>query len=81
MIDLNYGTIKGSILGHLLYAIYISPLFIIIQISNILGTPNEANWPSVTTMPDYGKIIFKDVPKNKASDCLLSRFPFKEDVN
>lgn len=26
--------------------------------SQILGTPNEENWPSIVNMPDYGKIKF-----------------------
>ena len=32
-----------------------------VQISNYLGTPNPKNWPNITEMPDYGKIIFKEV--------------------
>ena len=34
VIDLDCGTIQGSILGPLLYAIYISPFFDIAQVTN-----------------------------------------------
>lgn len=26
----------------------------------MLGTPDESNWPEVTSMPDFGKILFKE---------------------
>ena len=34
----------------------------VLQISHILGTPDEKNWPEVTSMPDFGKILFKENP-------------------
>ena len=38
----------------------ISDIDQIVQISNIMGAPIPANWPGVETLPDYGKIIFKE---------------------
>lgn len=32
----------------------------VVQISNILGTPDINNWPEVEELPDYGKILFKE---------------------
>jgi hypothetical protein len=32
-----------------------------VQIGNYLGTPNPQNWSDIEEMPDFGKIIFKEV--------------------
>ena len=34
LFEINYGTIQGSILGPVLYAIYVSPLFDITELLN-----------------------------------------------
>jgi len=35
------------------------------KISDIIGSPDPDNWPSIVDMPDYGKIEFK---KNEKKD-------------
>ena len=32
----------------------------VLQISTVLGSPSGENWPEVSSMPDHGKILFKD---------------------
>ena len=52
----------GCVFGELLTGL---PLFTasneieqIVRISNLLGSPDPDNWPSITQLPDYGKILF-----------------------
>ena len=42
--DLNHGTIQGSILGPILYAIYVSPLFDLTDISNFADDNFALTW-------------------------------------
>ena len=44
VIDLNCGTIQGSILGPLLYAIYVSPLFDLINLTNFADDNFVIRW-------------------------------------
>eukprot|EP01083_Nonionella_stella_P066578 175432_1 len=40
------------------------------RIIKILGTPNERNWPEVTALPDFGKIIFSEMPAVPLSEVI-----------
>lgn len=42
--DINFGTIQGSILGPVLYAIYVSPVFDITNLSNFADDNYALTW-------------------------------------
>lgn len=44
-------------------------------ISDVLGTPSPENWPSITSTPDYGKILFKEKPKKNLKDVIPHAHP------
>jgi hypothetical protein len=62
--DLNHGTIQGSILGPILYAIYVSPLFDLTDISNFADDNFALTWSkfkqtSITQMEAKLSIVTK----------------------
>ena len=49
VIDLNCGTIQGSILGPILYAIYVSPLFDLLKLTNFADDNFVLRWNKCMT--------------------------------
>ena len=49
VIDLNCGTIQGSILGPILYAIYVSPLFDLLKLTNFADDNFVIRWNKCMT--------------------------------
>lgn len=46
----------------------------VLQISTVLGSPSEDNWPEVTQMPDHGKILFKDMPRQDLETYIIEKY-------
>ena len=44
----------------------------IVKVFQVLGTPTEENWPQMTGLPDYGKILFKPC-KEQSLDQVLPK--------
>ncbi|KAF9392904.1 Cyclin-dependent kinase 20 [Podila verticillata] len=43
------------------------------SIVKVLGTPTEENWPEYSTMPDYGKLLFKSLDTTPLATILRPR--------
>ena len=83
--EINYGTIQGSILGPILYAIYVSPLFDLTELCNFADDNFALTWHknkqiAITLMENKIALIIKwlkdsglKVNESKTELCLFYR--------
>lgn len=44
------------------------PSCLLSQIQRLLGTASEASWPGVSSLPDFGKILFREYPSRDLAE-------------